>query len=154
MSRGKRPVLLRPGEGESAAQYTLKLTSDDTTGAYAVREVKAVPGRRIPRHVHSRESEAWYVLEGELTFSLDSQEFVAVAGGFVYLPVGVAHSFCNSGDGLARFLQIFAPAGLEQYFVERTALADGTHVGVNYAGLDADTHTALAQKFGLRFLED
>lgn len=148
MSNDERPVLLSPGEGH------LKLTAANTSGAYAVREVETPPDRRIPKHVHSRESEAWYVLEGELTFSLDSEEFVAAPGSFVYLPIGVAHGFRNSGSGIARFLQIFAPAGLEEYFVERAALANRNGADVDYAGLDADTHAALAQKFGLRFLED
>ena len=132
----------------------LLLTAADTKGAYAIREVETPVGRCVPKHVHSRESEAWYVLVGELTFTLEDREFVALPGGLVYLPIGIAHGFRNSGASPARFLQIFAPAGLERYFEERAALVSEGGAGLDYAGLPPALHAALAEKYGLRFLED
>ena len=111
-------------------------------------------GRRIPKHVHSREGESWYVLDGELTFSMDDSEFTAPRGSFVYLPIGVAHEVRNSSAGPSAFLQIFTPAGLEQYFVERAVLANKKTNQGDYAGLDPAEHAELAKNYGLRFLED
>jgi mannose-6-phosphate isomerase-like protein (cupin superfamily) len=67
-----------------------------------------------------------YVLEGELVFDLGGERHVIGPGGFVLVPPGVAHTFANPGPGPARFLNIFEPAGLEQYLKEAfTRMAEG-----------------------------
>jgi mannose-6-phosphate isomerase-like protein (cupin superfamily) len=63
-------------------------------------------------HVHQEHTDAFYVLEGELTFKLGNEsEMTLPAGGFVAVPPGVVHSFWNAGDRTARWLTIHAPDG-------------------------------------------
>jgi mannose-6-phosphate isomerase-like protein (cupin superfamily) len=76
---------------------------------YAIRPA----GERVTdRHVH-RHAEAFYVLEGELTFEIGAErETITVdAGGFVAVPPGLAHSYGTAGDQPARWLIIHAPDG-------------------------------------------
>jgi mannose-6-phosphate isomerase-like protein (cupin superfamily) len=70
------------------------------------------PGQRGPDlHVHREHSDAFYVLEGELTFGLgpEGDQVRVPAGGFVAAPPNVAHSFANEGGAEARFLNLHAP---------------------------------------------
>jgi quercetin dioxygenase-like cupin family protein len=76
------------------------------------------PGGGPPPHVHSREEEGFYVLEGEITLFLGDQRLIANAGVFANMPVRTPHSFKIEGDKPARMLISVAPAGLEQMFFE------------------------------------
>ena len=62
--------------------------------------------------------EGFYVLEGEITFTVDGKEIVAKSGTFVNIPPNVTHSFKNKTNNLAKMLVILAPGGLEDLFVE------------------------------------
>jgi len=64
-------------------------------------------------HVHADEDDSFYVLEGELTFSVDGEEVVAGPGTFVLVPPGVPHGFANRGDEVVRCLNVHAPAGFD-----------------------------------------
>ena len=66
-------------------------------------------------HVHEREDEAFYVLEGGLSVRMGDEEFEAPAGSFAFLPRGIPHTFRSSNDG-ARVLLLVVPSGLEGYF--------------------------------------
>ncbi|HUF54252.1 MAG TPA: cupin domain-containing protein [Dehalococcoidia bacterium] len=149
-------ILLKAGEGRPVrgGGGLAKAVGEQTGGGYALRELFLPAGRAIPRHVHAREGEAWYVIEGELTFSLDPEEFVAGPASFVHLPAGVAHGVRNSGSDVCRYLQIFSPAGLERYFDERELLERYGEPGRDYAGLTREEHFELAEKYGLTFLDD
>ena len=74
-------------------------------------------GMATPLHVHHREDEAFYLLEGEIRFRRGDDEFTAKAGDFVFGPREVPHSF-KVLDGGARVLVLMTPAGLEQMFIE------------------------------------
>jgi quercetin dioxygenase-like cupin family protein len=70
------------------------------------------PGEKGPDlHVHREHTDAFYVLEGELTFAVgpDAGEIRVAAGGYVAVPPGVQHSFLNDGDADARWLNLHAP---------------------------------------------
>jgi quercetin dioxygenase-like cupin family protein len=96
-----------------------------TGGAYAVAEDKSSPGFGPPPHVHEREDEAFYVLEGEYLFGGDGGEVRAGPGTFVHAPKGRLHWWRNVGEGPGRHLEIFTPAGLEKMFEEVGEPADG-----------------------------
>ena len=149
-------ILLKASEGRPihGGSGLVKATGAQTGGGYALRELFMPVGRAIPRHVHAREAEAWYVIEGELTFSLDGAQFVAGPASFVHLPIGVPHGVRNSSADVTRFIQIFSPAGLERYFDERELLERFGEPGRDYAGQTHDEHLALANKYGLTFLDD
>ena len=79
-----------------------------------------------PPHIHSREEEAFYILEGEIVFQVDEQRIVAKAGTFANMPVGSLHSFKNETNSTAKMIISVAPAGLEQMFFEiGQPIADG-----------------------------
>ena len=122
MSGTARFLVNQPGEGRTIAVvgdvYRFLATGEDTSGKYALFEALVSPGGGPPPHVHSREEEGFYVLEGEITFFVDDQRFVAGAGMFANMPVGTPHSFRNEGGKPARMLISLAPAGLEKMFFE------------------------------------
>jgi oxalate decarboxylase/phosphoglucose isomerase-like protein (cupin superfamily) len=65
------------------------------------------PPRLIaPPHVHHRDDEAWYVLEGTLRVQLGASEVDAVAGAAVFVPRGTPHTYWNPGPGPVRYLLI------------------------------------------------
>jgi hypothetical protein len=76
------------------------------------------PGGGPPPHVHSREEEGFYILEGEITFQVGEKRIVATAAMFANMPVGTPHSFKNESGKPAKMLISVAPAGLEGMFFE------------------------------------
>jgi len=89
-----------------------------TDGKYALWEAVVPPGSGPPPHVHSREEEGFYVLEGELTFQVGDERIVATAGTFANMPVGTPHWFKNEKRRPAQLLTWVDPAGLEQMLFE------------------------------------
>lgn len=96
----------------------LKATAESTGGTFALIDEIANPGRASPPHIHHAEDEAFWIIEGEVTFTCGSATHVAGPGSCVYLPRGVEHNFHVSGDVPARMLLWISPAGLESFFKE------------------------------------
>ncbi|MBN9120257.1 MAG: cupin domain-containing protein [Planctomycetes bacterium] len=124
------PTIRTPGTGGTVAVvgdvYRFLATGEDTNGKYALWEAVVPPGGGPPPHVHSREEEGFYVLEGEITFTVDGEKVVATAGTFANMPVGTPHSFKNESNKPAKMLISVAPAGLERMFFEvGVPLAEG-----------------------------
>src|SRR5262249_28418496 len=84
--------------------YRFLATGEDTNGKYALWEAIVPQGGGPPLHVHSREEEGFYVLEGEITFTINGERVVAVAGMFANMPVGTPHSFKNESSKPAKML--------------------------------------------------
>jgi quercetin dioxygenase-like cupin family protein len=122
MTGTHQPTLRKPGEGLTIAVvgdvYRFLAMGEDTNARYALWEAIVPPGGGPPPHVHSREEEGFYVLEGEIIFHVGDQRLAAGAGMFVNMPVGMLHAFKNESDRPARMLISVAPAGLEQMFFE------------------------------------
>ena len=120
------PKVLPAGEGEklqirNEAIY-VKLSGEETAGAYTVLESWTPPGGGPPPHRHTREDECFYVLEGEYEFTVGGQTLRAPAGTLVYGPRGIPHSFKNIGEKQARILALIQPAGLENLFREASEM--------------------------------
>ena len=98
--------------------YRFLATGEDTGGKYAMWEAIIPPGGGPPPHIHSREEESFYVLEGEMTFQLGEETITATAGTFLNMPIGSLHSFKNNTSEAARMILSVAPAGLEEMFFE------------------------------------
>jgi len=122
MNMPRQPVVNHAGEGRTVAVvgdvYRFLATGDETDGRYALWEAIVSPGGGPPPHVHSREEEGFYILEGEITFQIGGERRVATAGMFANMPVGTPHSFKNETARPARMLISVAPAGLENMFFE------------------------------------
>lgn len=116
------PTLRKPDDGRTIAVvgdiYRFLATGEETDGKYAMWEAIVLPGGGPPPHVHSREEESFYILEGEITIQIGEERIVATAGTFANLPVGSLHSFKNATDKTARMIITVAPAGLEKMFFE------------------------------------
>src|SRR5271156_5195910 len=108
MNNPSTPVIRKPAQGRTVAVvgdvYRFLATGEDTDGKYALWEAIIPPGGGPPPHVHSREEEGFYVLEGEISLTVDGQRFVAGPGIFANLPVGSLHSFTNATDKPAKML--------------------------------------------------
>src|SRR5258707_1946555 len=117
-----KPTIRIPSEGRTIAVvgdvYRFLALGDETNGKYALWEAIVPPGGGPPPHVHSREEEGFYILEGEITFHIGEQRIVASAGMFANMPVGTPHSFKNESNRPAKMLISVAPAGLEKMFFE------------------------------------
>ena len=114
--------VLAAGEGRSiwvaGDRYTIKASGTDTAGAFALIEALVPPGGGPPPHIHHREDEAFFLLEGELTFHVDGQNIAAAVGAWITLAKRSLHHFTNSGTTPARMLILVSPSGLENFFLE------------------------------------
>jgi uncharacterized RmlC-like cupin family protein len=71
-----------------------------------------------PLHVHTQESEAFYVLDGTLTYRAGDEVHHLSAGWFIHLPVGVPHAFRIAGTTPARILALAVPGGLMDLYTQ------------------------------------
>ena len=99
------------------ALLTVKASSDHTGGRYALVEELGRKGMAPPLHVHSREDEALYVIDGELTVWVGDRRMATPAGAFAFLPRHIPHAFRIESE-TARFLNLITPGGMEGFFRE------------------------------------
>jgi mannose-6-phosphate isomerase-like protein (cupin superfamily) len=118
----RTPTLTQAAAGRAVAVvgdvYRMLVTGEQTDGRYALWEAIVPPGGGPPPHVHSREEEGFYILEGEIAFTVNGVRTAAGPGTFANMPVGVPHSFRNESGRPARMLISVAPAGMEAMFFE------------------------------------
>ena len=106
-------IVVPPGEGRRVGNVEfLARTADTPRFNFGIIEI--APGRELEEHVHAEEDDAFYILEGEMTFTLGEEEVTAPPGTFVLVPPGVEHGFRNSGADPVRMLNIHAPAGFDR----------------------------------------
>ena len=99
-----------------------KATRESTNGAFSFMERTLPPGgRKPPPHIHTNCEEAFYVLDGEIEFSVANETIIGRPGSFVHVPGGVPHTFGNAAEATSRLLIIHSPA-MDAYFEELQAL--------------------------------
>ncbi len=109
----EQAVVVLPGRGRRVGNVEFLARSADTP-RFNLAVITMQPHQDGPgEHVHPAEDDSFYVLEGELTFTVDGEEVVAGAGTFVLVPPGVRHGFANRGDAVARTVNVHAPAGFD-----------------------------------------
>jgi mannose-6-phosphate isomerase-like protein (cupin superfamily) len=95
-----------------------KAVAAQTGGDFSLMERTVPAGARMPpAHRHVNCSEAFFVLEGEITFRLDEATLTGGPGDFLLVPRGAGHTFGNVSDSPARLLVLHAPA-MDAYFEE------------------------------------
>ena len=113
------------GPGEGSRRYTargsvmyFKALAEQDGGDFSLME-RTLPagGRRPPPHRHTNCSEAYFVLDGLVSVTVEDHELTVGPEGFVLVPRGTAHTFGNAADREARLLVIHAPA-MDAYFAE------------------------------------
>ena len=126
-------------------QVTFKVTGEETAGAYALVEEISPPGGGPPLHVHSREDEAFYILEGEYEFQIGDQVIRAKPGDFLYAPKHLQHTFKNVSDTHSKMVISLIPAGFEGFFRETGELAQSGPPEIPVV-------IELGRKYGLEFV--
>jgi len=114
------PILLAPALGEPITREPKReVTIKAALELLTVTESRYAAGERGPDpHVHWRHVDAFYVLDGEMTYTFGREDETVVAGPgtFVLIPAGVVHTFANESDGHVRWLNFHAPdAGFAQF---------------------------------------
>lgn len=109
-----------PGAGESlwvlGDLYTFKVTGKQTNGAVTIIDQVIQPQGGPPLHLHQKEDESFYILDGSFLFTSGDSELVCETGAFVHIPRGTRHTFKNIADTPGRLLVTITPAGLEAFF--------------------------------------
>ncbi len=99
-------------------RYTFLVTGEQSGGAFFILDAVIAPGGGPPPHIHEREAECFYLLEGTLKMTLGDRQIDVVAGDFVMVPRRTVHTFVNTSVGTARMLVVFSPAGMERWMAD------------------------------------
>ena len=149
MAEGPAAFSLAPGGGQPFALPTrgrgnVKIDTPGSGGTLSVFELVMESGEGPALHVHSREHELWYVLEGEFRFLLGDALVHQGTGGLAFGPRGTPHAFQNVGTATGRLLVITSPSGVEDFFLEYDRRASGPY--------DAEALEAAARVAELNFV--
>ena len=126
----------------------------DTNGAFCLVEVILAPGNEPPPHVHSREDELFYVLEGEFDVYVGEESFDVKTGECVFLPRFKPHAFVIRSPRL-RLLTLFTPGGLEEAFRKVGSPAqylDLPSEATTYSMVEVEQTARRFSEYGARFL--
>ena len=126
-------------------EMVIKADGESTGGAMAVVEATVPAKHGPPLHVHSREDELFYVIDGQFRIWHGDEQMEVSSGEVAFLPRNMRHSYQNIGDEAGRLLVTITPAGFEGFFravSERTLSAPEDMEGLQ----------ALAKEYGLEFL--
>lgn len=119
-ARGKKSFKLK---GVNSNVLDVKISGDDTNGGFAMFEQTSLTqGRGTPLHVHHKQDEVFYVVEGEYYFQIGEEKFKAFTGDTIFLPMKVPHAWTQvSSKG--KMTVLFQPAGkMESFFMATAAL--------------------------------
>lgn len=122
MTTQLKPQILSRDQGEHmwylSNLCTVKVNEEHTGGQFSIVEDIMPPGYETPYHIHRREDETFYLIEGEVEFILDGRRTHAKAGSFAFLPRNIPHGFRIVGDRNARLLIMVNPSGFDRFFEE------------------------------------
>ena len=144
----ERPRVL--GRGEASRTYRARgsvmlfkaLAEQDDADLSLMERTLPAGGRRPPPHRHTNCSEAYFVLDGQVTVVIEGEDLALGAEQFVLVPRGTAHTFGNAGEVEARLLVIHAPA-MDVYFAGLHELWDRDEPPTT------DEERALMARFGM-----
>jgi mannose-6-phosphate isomerase-like protein (cupin superfamily) len=156
------PRIVGPQDGESVDLGSVGVRfmawAEETGGGFSLVEHPIPPKTLVaPLHIHEREDEYSYVLEGRMGAKLGDDVVIAEAGDLAFKPRNQWHTFWNPDDTPARILEIIAPGGFENFFAEVATLMAGEFEPGDLAALGAryghhfkfETVAELCEEFGL-----
>ncbi|HMJ67375.1 MAG TPA: cupin domain-containing protein [Cyclobacteriaceae bacterium] len=110
-------------KGVNSNILDVKISGDDTNGGFALFEQTSVTqGKGTPLHVHHKQDEVFYVVEGEYYFQIGDEKFRAFAGDTIFLPMKVPHAWTQVSPK-GKMTVLFQPAGkMESFFTSTAAL--------------------------------
>jgi quercetin dioxygenase-like cupin family protein len=144
------------GQGEArwwfAGLAVIKATAEDTDGRLTMVEVTEPAGAEAPLHVHHREDEAFWILEGSVTLYVGDEMIEASAGDFAWGPRDVPHRYTVGADG-CRMLFICTPAGFENLVRDMSVPAETrTLPPASDEEPDMEMVAAVARRYGCELL--
>jgi len=143
------PLAVSPSGGQVhhvlGAPYRFLVTSEASGGAFALIEAVAPAGSAVPRHLHAREDETFFVLEGAMEVQCQNSVIELEKNATAVLPRGIPHSYRNPGDSPARYLVLITPGGFEK------CLEEFGRFPVNQPP-DPEMLAAIGKRYGLEFL--
>ena len=95
---------------------TIVASKEDTGGTYSFIECKVFPGTGPVPHIQTREHEAFYLVEGQLTFTVDKERIEAKAGTFINVLPYILHTFKNETDEIAKLINNTISSGFGAVF--------------------------------------
>lgn len=111
------PVAVSSEEGEAywwiGALAVIKTNADETAGQLTLVEVTTPPGFEMPPHIHHRDDEGFWILEGDATFEIGETTIEAHTGDYLFGPREIPHRFTVGSDG-CRMIFVMVPGGLER----------------------------------------
>ena len=139
---------LDAGEGELLAfggvTILVRASAAATGGEFSLLE-ELPPMVDTPPHVHERDDELFYVLEGEHVFTVGEHEHRVGPGGLVFAPRGIPHAQRRLVPGEGRQLVLTVPGGLDGFFRE---LAEAEKAGT----LGPDAYASASRNYGITWL--
>jgi quercetin dioxygenase-like cupin family protein len=144
------------GQGEArwwfAGLAEIKATAEDTGGLLTIVEVTEPPGTEAPLHVHHREDEGFWILEGDVTLYVGDEKIEASAGDFAWGPRDIPHRYTVGPNG-CRMLFICTPGGFEGLVRDMSVPAETrTLPPASDEEPDMEMVAAVAQKYGAELL--
>jgi quercetin dioxygenase-like cupin family protein len=125
--------------------------AEETAGLLGASVVTQPPGQASPLHVHTLEAEAWFLLQGAMTYRAGEQLIRMTAGDFIYLPREVPHAFRTTGTVPVQFLALTLPGGLLDIYDEvGIPAAERRLPDAGVSDADVARWLELAPRYGLR----
>ena len=118
MHENEKTIITKSMAGECVISggvfYRVIADGKDTNNRYSIMETILKKNQGAPEHIHLREDEAFFVLDGEVQFSLDDKLIIAKKDDFISCPPGQKRSFVNIQNEDARMLLFYSSAGIEE----------------------------------------
>jgi len=131
---------------------SILLSGEDTGGAYCLLDLRVAPGKSVPRHTHTREDEALFVLSGELEATVGDEIFTLRAGETLFAPRNIPHQLRNSGNVANHYLIMFSPSGFEEFLKATSVPAPDNAVAPTEPPAAAVQNVfELASEYGIQF---
>jgi quercetin dioxygenase-like cupin family protein len=152
-----KPFTVTKAAGEARWWFSnlavIKATAADTGGQMTIIEITEPPGVAGPLHVHHREDESFWILEGDVEIEVGGETIHAQAGDFVFGPRDIPHRYTVGGAG-CRMLFILTPGGFEDLVIEMSRpAAQRTVPPPSTEALDWARVAAIAKAHGNELLQ-
>jgi quercetin dioxygenase-like cupin family protein len=148
-------LAVRRGEGQArwwlGQLAEIKATAADTGGQMTIVEVTCAPGYEAPLHVHHREDEAFWILDGQVTLYVGEQTIEASAGDYAFGPRDIPHRF-SVGEAGCRMLFICTPGGFEGLVMDMSEPAPTRTLPPPAGPPDLEWVRAIAKRHGAELL--
>lgn len=132
----------------AGGRNTYLKTTADTNGQYSLFDLYVPPNVGPPLHVHHREAEWFYVIDGNPLFQMNDEVMAGSPGTLIYGPKDHLHTFKNLTDTPVRMLLFYEPSGIENFFTE---VGQPVIDPINPPGFEPATLLVAGAKYGLEF---